>query len=344
MKKAIALFLVIMILAGGLLYMRRMEQEDKARMQALYATVEPLQRERETLQAQRDSLDTDYALQMRDVGTVELVFRELSSSIFTDVYPLMRDRGIVGVLGISTQQYPGFRDKLKVEQYSRLLMDGWGSCFLYEKVGDFQAWYQQMTDWLARDGLPVPTAIFFPDNTYDSSLDETLAACGIRTVIVSAEDGHSATVTPVGSGIWHTGAMPWNYTGVNGDTEQLARTNGANLVFTISFKNLWDAYEADAFGKVLDNWVSMLAPGDALQDAAENTNTAAAEQELQKPMLKVLNFEQAYEAHSEAESRNAALAREQMQKKQDLDTQIAALDEQIRGIYDAWGGQGKTGE
>ena len=61
-------------------------------------------------------------------------------------------------------------------------------------------------------------------------------------------------------------------------------------------------------------------------------------------MLKVLNFEQAYEAHSEAESRNAALAREQMQKKQDLDTQIAALDEQIRGIYDAWGGQGKTGE
>ena len=342
MKKAIALFLVIMILAGGLLYMRRMEQEDKARMQALYAAVEPLQREREMLQAQRDSLDTEYALQMRDVGTVELVFRELSAGIFTDVYPQMRDRGIVGVLGISTQQYPGFRDKLKVEQYSRLLMDGWGSCFLYEKVGDFQAWYKQMTDWLERDGLPVPTAIFFPDNTYDSSLDETLAACGIRTVIVSAEDGHSNTVTPVGSGIWHTGAMPWNYTGVNSDTEQLARTNGANLVFTISFKNLWDAYESAAFVKVLDNWASMLSPVDGMPETVGST--AAAEEELQKPLLRVLNFEQAYEAHSEAESRNAALALEQAQRKQDLDTQIAELDEQIRGIYDTWGGQGKNGE
>ena len=342
MKKAIALFLVIMILAGGLLYMRRMEMKDRERMQALYATVEPLQRERETLQAQRDSLDTDYALQMRDAGTVELIFRELSAGIFTDVYPQMRDRGIVGVLGISTQQYPGFRDKLKVEQYSRLLMDGWGSCFLYEKVGDFQAWYKQMTEWLERDGLPVPTAIFFADNSYDSSLDETLAACGIRTVIVGAEDGHSNTVTPVGSGIWYTGAMPWNYTGVNGDTEQLARTDGANLAFTISFKNLWDAYEAAAFGKVLDNWVSMQVSGDPLQ--AASGNTAAAENELQKPMLKVLNFEQAYEAHSQAESRNAALAMELTQRKQELDSQIAALDEQIRGIYDAWGGQSNMEE
>ena len=340
MKKAIALFLVVILLAGGLFYMSRMEQEDKARMRQLYSTVEPLQRERETLSAERENLETDYALQMRDVGTVELLFRELNSSIFTDVYPQMRDRGIVGVLGINTQQYPGFRDKLKVEQYSRLVMDGWGSCFLYETTGDFPAWYEHMVKWLERDGLPVPTAIFFADNTYDSSMDADLIACGITTVIHSAEDGHSATVTPVGSGLWHTGAMPWNYTGVTSDTEQLARTNGANLVFTISFKNLWDAYEATSFSKVLDNWVSMLAMSDALQDAA--VNTAVPEEELEKLELKVVNFEQAYEAHREAESRNAALEREQTRRRQELDDQIAALDEEIRQIYDTWG-QGRKG-
>ena len=344
MKKAIALVLVVLILAGGLLYMRRADQQEKRRMQELYAAVEPLQRQREVLAAERDNLETSYALQMRDPGTVELLFRELDAQIFTDVYPQMRDRGIVGVLGISTHQYPGSRDKLKFEQYSRLLMDGWGSCFIYEKTDDFDSWYAQVAKWLERDGLPVPTAVFFPDNTYDESLDEALIRCGIQTVIHNAEDGHSATVTSLTGELWHTGAMPWNYTGVNSDTELLARTNGANLVFTISFKNLWDAYEADAFSTVLDNWVSMLAPSDALQEAADKTDlnlSGTPEDELLKPQLKVVNLEQAREQHIQAEANNAQLAREQTRRQTDLDKQIADLDAEIRGLYDTWGQNGK---
>ena len=344
MKKAIALILVVLILAGGLLFMRRIDQKDKERMRELYAAVEPLQRQREALTAERENLETDYALQMRDIGTVELLFCELNKEIFSDVYPQMRDRGIVGVLGICTQQYPGFREKLKVEQFSRLLMDGWGSCFVYEKVGNFEDWYKQISAWLVRDGLPIPTAVFFPDNTYDASLDEAIIRCGIKTVIHPAEDGHSATVTTMEGDLWHTGAMPWNYTGVNSDTELLARTSGANLVFTISFRNLWDAYEEGAFTNVLDNWASMLASNDVLQDAvlstpepADPNGTVSPENELQKPLLKVVNMDQAWQAHADAETNNAQLARERILREKELDDQIAALDTQIRELYDQWG-------
>ena len=66
-KKAFALLLVIAILGAGVYYMREMEQDDSRNLKELYSEVEPLQRQREALVAERDSLEVDYALQMRDV-------------------------------------------------------------------------------------------------------------------------------------------------------------------------------------------------------------------------------------------------------------------------------------
>ena len=348
MKKAIALFLVILLLAGGLFYLRRVEQRDKARMQELYSTVEPLQRQRETLAAERDGLELDYALQMRDVGTVEILFRELDKQIFTDVYPLMRDRGITGVLGICVQQYPETPGKMKLEQYQRLLMDGWGTCYIYENPTDPELWFEQMNQLFVRDALTPPTAMYFPDNSYDSSMDDMLLQHGIRIVIHNAEDGHSATVTELDGKLWHTSAMPWNYTGVNSDMALLARTNGANLAFTVGFQNLWDAYEREAFVKTLDTLASMLPVDETLQESVEPTPVpqdpsliAAPEDELQKPLLKVLSFEQALHDHEEAVTNNALLEKEQAERKADLDAQIEALDTQIRELYDQWGQSAK---
>lgn len=345
-RKAIALVLVLALLAAGVWYLRRVEQTDQENMRDLYTKVEPLQRERETLAAEREKLEVDYALQMRDAGTVELLFREMDKKIFSDVYPLMRDRGIVGVLGLNPKEYPGQMSKLTLEQYSRLLMDGWGCCYLYESGQDLSTWLTASNTLLEHDKLTFPTAIFFPDNSYDPAMDATLTEFGIRTVIVSTEDGHSATVNPVGEGFWFTGAMPWNYTGVNRDTELLARTNGANLVFTISFSSLWDAYERDAFTKVLENWKSMLLVEDVLQELIEPAPTAAAQDEssedsLVQPLLRVTTFEAARDTHEAAAANNALLEKEFAKRQASLDSQIAALDAQIRELYDQWSENGK---
>ena len=175
-KKAIGLILVVALLIAGGLYLRQVEHADQENMRDLYSMVEPLQRERESLAKERDQLETDYALEMRDVGTVELLFRELDRRIFSDVYPLMRDRGIIGVLGISNEEYPGLQSKLSLEQYNRLLMDGWGSCFLYDrKPTEFREWYNNLAHHLEHDKLPVPSTVFFLDNSnYDSEMDEVL--------------------------------------------------------------------------------------------------------------------------------------------------------------------------
>ena len=347
MKKAIGLILVVAILAAGVMYLRGVEHADQENMRDLYSVVEPLQREREALVQERDKLEIAYALEMRDIGTVELLFREMDRRIFTEVYPLMRDRGITGVIGLSHEEYPGTTGKLTIEQYNRLLMDGWGSCLLYDrKPKDFESWFASLSRTLEHDKLPMPTAIFMADGCYESEMEEQLINAGIRTVILNTEDGHSATVSPVENReLWYTGAMPWNYTGVSRDTEILARTNGANLVFTISFRNLWDAFDKTAFTAVLDTWAALQPEDDILQEMIEATPTPAVkdptlqetpEDQLAKPQLKFVNFEQARSAHESAEAKNAELTRELTARQAEIDEKIAKLDAEIREQYDRW--------
>ena len=334
--------IVIAILAGGFLYVRNVDRQDQQRMRELYAKVEPLQRQREMLIAERDQLAVDFAIRMRDIGTAELLFRELSPSIFTDVYPKMRDRGLVGVLGINSRQFPGYANRLSVNQFNRLITDGWECCFVYETTSDFESWYASIVKKLELSKLPVPKAIYFPDDSYSSEIDEALARCGIETVITGASDGHSSTVTTVDGGLWFTGAMPWNYTGVNADLDLLARTNGANLVFTVSFSSLWDAYEEEAFEKTLDNYVSFLATESAVEADSQSVTQDVGQTagETNRPLLKVVTFEEARSSHQLAESSKAELEREQQKRERDLDEQIEALDQQIRELYGQWGQTG----
>lgn len=351
-KKAIALILVALLLGTGVYFLRKVEKADKRNMRDLYTEVEPLQRQREALEAKRNELELDYAIQMRDVGTVQLLIRDMDEKIYTEVYPLMRDRGIVGVLGINTRQLPGLYNKLTTDQFNRLMMDGWGSCLVYERTPNFQNWYTSISNWLTRDNLPVPTAIFFPEGTYDSSLDQKLIEKGIRTVILPAENGRSSTVTSLDGDLWFTGAMPWNYTGVATDTELLARTNGANLTFTMSLNDLWDIYEKAPFTAILDSWAEMLDVDDPLADLVLPTPTPnpndpkavlTPEDELFMPLLKSTNYETAREAHLAMQESNADLQTEFESRKAQLDEEISALDVQIREIYERWEAAGKTG-
>ncbi len=342
-KRAIALILVFALLAAGLWYLRKVDSEDKARMRDLYSQVEPLQRQRDALAAELDSLETEYALRMRDVGTVELLFRELDARLFTDVYPLMRERGITGVLGLSIAEYMGYLRRIDLNQYNRLLMDGWGSCLVFDKGYNFDLWYTTMLRLIERDGIAMPSSVYFPEDTYDPAYEEKLIEYGFKTVILSAADGRSETVTPVDGTLWFTGAMPWNYTGMNSDTEILARTNGANLVFTISFANLWDAYERSPFLAVLENWETMQDKDELLETLIEPTPTPQAggqagtvKEELQKPRLRVTTFELARESHKLAQSSSQELERELAARQNELNAQIDAMDSQIRTLYDQW--------
>ncbi len=367
-RKAIALFLVLAIMAAGGLYLIRAERLDNERMRNLYAEAEPLEREREALQAELNSLDADYSLRMRDYGTVEILFTDLSAQIYTEAYPIMRERGVVGTIGINYRLYPGTGyNRLNVSDINTLLSDGWGLCLLYENStwGGFTNWFNQFANSLQLNKLPVPTSIYFVNNIYDQSMDAELAACGITTVIINAVNGQTGTVSSVDRDIWLTVAMPWNYTGVGTDTELLGRTDGGNLCFLMSFTETWDktknknvdSEEKASFTAILDSWQDMLytrSPLDDLEqlgpkpymylDANDKDtlnelylDSLTPEEQLLLPKFRSANFDAARNFHLDTATANDTLSQERESRRAELTSQIAELDTKISEIYERWG-------
>ena len=346
-RRILALLLVVAVLGAGAYYLLKVEREDENQMRDLYAAVEPLQKERDALVLEKQDIEQEYELKMRDIGTVEILFREMSDQIFTDVYPVMREHGVVGTIGISIREYPGVEKRLNKDQFSRLLMDGWSTCFLYEKAGgrDFKTWYGVIASRMERDGFAVPTAIYFSEDNYDPSMDEELVACGIRTVVLNGENGHTNTVTSPSGDLWMTTAMPWNYTGMKTDLEILSRTNGSNLVYTMGFENLWDAYDEKSFLSVMENWQEMLAPDEELQAMISPSPTPqlmdpslieTTQDKLYKPLIRSLSLDAARKAHLDAEEAKIVLQAELDQRESELNAEIEALDEKIRLLYSEW--------
>ena len=341
MKRYLLLMLALVMLAFGYYYVKRADAEGQVQINNLSVEVEPLQQEKDRLQKERENLNEEFSILLRDPSTVQFLFRELNKNIYTDVYPIMRDRGITGVLGISTMQYPGLMGCLSKSQYDRLLMDGWGTCLVFDLNYryNFENWFSYMTQAFQRDGYELPKAILFSDNSYDPDvMDNRLIQAGINTVIVNAEDGHSETVSEVKK-LWYTGAMPWNYTGLENDIQRLSLTDGANLVFTLTMNDMWDAFDAKSFEALLDALDPILVH-ESIFDKDDGIGVATTGRRSDpndiEPMLKVLNIQDAREAHRIAGESRDSLLREHVERDEELAAQIAALDEQINDVYQNW--------
>ena len=221
LKRVVLLILVLAILVAGVWFVRRADRTDTENMRELYTQVEPLQRQKEALQAEKKALESEYEVLMRDPSTVEILFREIDENLYTKVYPLMRDRGITGVIGLNAEKYPGKYGQITKEQYIRLLKDGWGGCLVFERGYTLSNWLEYLEVLFEADELVMPKVIYFPENTYDPEMESVLREKEIKTVLLSAENGRTATISQIGD-IWFADAMPWNYTGINSDIELLS--------------------------------------------------------------------------------------------------------------------------
>jgi len=361
-KKAFGLFLLLIILAAGGYYLLMIEHQDDDRMRSLYTEVEPLERERETLQEEKNSLDTEYATKARDYGTVEIVFQHLDAQIIKDMWPIMRSRGVVGVLPISYIEMPGYYNKLTYEEIRTLLADGWGLCFLYDNPGDIGYWIDGLKRNLEYQKINAPQTVYFPKDNYDPTMDQAMINAGIRTVVRNSPDGRSNTVTDFTAPLWFTGAMTFGYTGSAVDLELLGRTDGSNLVLTLNLTTQWNQElkrsavvqdQIDSVTEILDSWKDMLYDDDPLQELEQvgptpniylNTDddevlhdlyleSLTDEQKLLLPKFRSVNFENALNLHLDMASKLNDLGFERAKKEAELDSRIKELDAQIAEVY-----------
>ena len=362
-KKVFGLLLILIILAAGGIYLLMIEKADDDRMRSLYTEVEPLEREREALIEQKNNLDTEYATKMRDYATVEVMFEHLDAQIISDIWPIMRSRGVVGVLPISYIEVPSYYGKMTWDEIRTLLGDGWGMYFIADAAtSDIGTWVTNLKHNFELNQLPAPTTIYFPNGNYDPSMDEALQKAGIRTVVTKASDGRSNTVTDFTAPLWKTGAMPFGYTGSTTDLELLGRTDGANLALTLNLDVAVDPQKKKAVVneaqlasiiETLDAWKDMLYDDNPLDQMEQvgptpniylNTNddevlhdlyleSLTDAQKLLLPKFRSVNFENALNLHLDMAAKLNDLGFERAKQEALLDRRIKELDAQIAEVY-----------
>ena len=365
-KKVFGLLLILIILAAGGIYLLMIEKADDDRMRSLYTEVEPLEREREALIEEKNNLDTEYATKMRDYATVEVMFEHLDTQIISDVWPLMRSRGVVGVLPISYIEVPSYYGKMTWDDIKTLLGDGWGMYILVDAAtSDIGTWVSNLQSKCEQYQLPAPTTIYFPNGNYDPSMDEALQKAGIRTVVTKASDGRSNTVTDFTAPLWKTGAMPFGYTGSTTDLELLGRTDGANLALTLSLdiavdqqkkKAVVNEAQLTSIIETLDSWKDLLYVDNPLDQMEQvgptpniylNTNdeevlhdlyldSLTDAQKLLLPKFRSVNFENALNLHLDMAAKLNDLSFERAKQEALLDDQIKELDAQIAAVYERY--------
>jgi hypothetical protein len=370
LKRIILLILSLALLGAGAWYLIKIENEDKARIRSLYATVEPLEREREEVQAELDTLESSYVLQMRDYGTIEIFFPTMDEQVFTEAYPVLRELDLVGVLGFSPRYLVNGTEawnQLSKAEVSRLLSEGWGTCLVYERPhSTFQAWYDNTKQYMENYAVPMPKAIYFIHDDYDPSMDEVLVANGITTVILN---GNLAdTVSDASASPWITRAMVWGYTGSTTDIEVLGRTDGSNLALTIDFADPWvparrtgagrnqENPEKEGFRTTLSSWKEMIYSESALDDMEkidlsylylagtdEEKNAAmreyylstlSPEQQTLLPKFRITTFELAAAYHTRTNTGNSDLQHQLDVSKTELETRLTELDARISTAYE----------
>ena len=362
-KKVFGLLLILIILAAGGIYLLMIEKADDDRMRSLYTEVEPLEREREALIEQKNNLDTEYATKMRDYATVEVMFEHLDTQIISDIWPIMRSRGVVGVLPISYIEVPSYYGKMTWDDIKTLLGDGWGMYFIADAAtSDIGTWVTNLKHNFETNQLPAPTTIYFPNGNYDPSMDEALQKAGIRTVVTKASDGRSNTVTDFTAPLWKTGTMPFGYTGSTTDLELLGRTDGANLALTLNLDIAVDQQKKKAVVneaqlasiiETLDSWKDLLYEDNPLDQMEQvgptpniylNTNddevlhdlyleSLTDAQKLLLPKFRSVNFENALNLHLDMAAKLNDLGFERAKQEALLDRRIKELDAQIAEVY-----------
>ncbi len=361
--RILALILVLAALYYGKQYMYKLEGEDSARIAQLYAQAEPLEREREELTKQRDNLPKQYALEFRDYATAQLLFPKMDNLIYDQAYPLMRERNMVGVLGISPSTYPDNWNTLTKEQLKALLSDGWGMCMVYESAwNDWNYFFQTVEALCTAYEIPVPTSIYYINNDYKTEDDAILKEHGIKTVIVKTSDGRSNTVMDVMRDLWFTGAMPYGYTGYDMDLELLGRTDGGNLTYSVTLTEEWtdskthkslETKEEESFTAFLDKLKEYLyfeSPLDNMEQVASASSVfvnqsnkdelyelylqeLSPDQKALLPRIRETTYEQARDFHLNGLGNSQEKKAELEAQIADLDAQIADLDAQLNDIY-----------
>ena len=309
------LLTLAIVLGLVLLVVEVVDRGEKRDRELLLSQTSALERERDELIARRDALDRKYYEEIRCQATEQLVFLRPEETVYRDIYPLLRQRGLIGVLALSPEAMPGDKGMMTAGEFTVLQKEGWGLCLRCSDSGDFTQWDRDMTAKLRQAGIDKPETLYLDENQYSAALEEEIVRCGYRTVVHHGEAGLPRIAGDVEEPLWRVGTQPWNFHGVQDQIGELVRQGGSECFFVRIDSGLGE-YVEHSFLNMLD----------------------FVEPRLENGSLAVTDFEQARALHDPAQNGKPEREAAWREESEAMTARIRELEEQIMAVYAQWNG------
>ena len=237
-KVLLALIMALIIGAGAILvWMQRTElRKTEAKKQELQQIMIPLQQEKRAMLDEMSRLQKQVDGKKLETATLELLFSSLNERLYLEVFPIMLQYGMKGVMVLSEENVPGMPGKITIRQFEEMIHDGWSYCILWDGTSTVWELFQKVQWKMPENTLDVPDTVYLEKGTYTAEMDQNLISQGIRAVVHHGETGLPVDITGVDQSLWHIGAVEWSqenarsWLGSNQETR-------SNLVFDIRLED-----------------------------------------------------------------------------------------------------------
>lgn len=214
--------------------------EEKERLAEYELKLSELVYLKQQLMNERDDLDTVMEKALGNTSYMSLIFTQIDSALYTDVYPAMTeydDVKLVGVLAFSRNELPGTDGNISVEQYEELVSLGWGTALYWNGEGVLADFVDYMAVKLGEINIELPKSMMFAMDAYVDSYDEMLGEYGIVNLIHSGGEDLDFVEKTEPDGAWHPGCIGWRWIGKSTLLKKAVENDGGYALFEIAFDN-----------------------------------------------------------------------------------------------------------
>ena len=213
-----------------------------------------------TLRAQRDKFDREHPLQQVGTATVELLFSQMDTGLYAEIFPQLHARKMKGTLVLSEQEWPGQEGKLSWEQVKGLLQDGWELALCWDGKSSLETAVSNAQIRLSEQGLDVPKLVYFMPDLYTEAADTVVEKLGFTVAIHHGETGLSVIDWPNEGTVWKAGAISWNSSSTGSILDPMM-DNAQNLVIAISWTDRDHPYLESGLGALLEGTADSVNTG-----------------------------------------------------------------------------------
>lgn len=308
------------------------DPEQAAKLAEYEAKLAQLVYRKQQLMKERDALDPSMEKVLGNTSYMSLIFTEIDSALYTDVYPVMdedEDVKIVGVMAFSENEIPGTDNNITLDQYKDLAAAGWGNALYWNGQGELEDFIETMTALLGEVDIELPTSIMFAKDTYLSSYDALLLEHGIENAVHSGGEDLDFVEKNEPEGVWHPGCIGWRWIGKSTLLKRAVERDGGYALFEIAFNNAAEHTRTSYFpieGEVNDSnrpkiFVNMIKK--LLSSIKDGS-------------LEVYNIDQTREKVAKYHSDRRTIENENNIRREEIKNEIRDIERQMADLYDEY--------